>query len=114
MSTSGTITMSTNPLVFRTPSPYACRKMLDLQHQYNNCTTIPHMRMGLTYWGPPSCAGLLYSCCIGVVQESNPLLVIQLLTFLSFLDFLQQEMNDKKIFRVLILMPLIVSTSPCF
>jgi hypothetical protein len=48
------------------------RKMLDLQHQYNNCTTIPHMRVGPTYWGPPSCEGLLYSCCIGVVQESNP------------------------------------------
>jgi hypothetical protein len=47
--------------------------MLDLQHQYNNCTTIPHMRVGLTYWGPPSCEGLLYNCCISVVQESNPL-----------------------------------------
>jgi hypothetical protein len=47
-------------------------KMLDLQHQYNNCTTIPHMRVGPTYWGPPSCEGLLCSCCIGVVQESNP------------------------------------------
>jgi hypothetical protein len=23
--------------------------MLDLQHQYNNCTTIPHMRVGPTY-----------------------------------------------------------------
>jgi len=46
--------------------------MLDLQHQYNNCTTIPHMRVGPTYWGPPSYEGLLYSCCIGVVQESNP------------------------------------------
>jgi hypothetical protein len=45
--------------------------MLDLQHQYNNCTTIPHMRVGPTYWSPPSCEGLLYSCCIGVVQESN-------------------------------------------
>jgi hypothetical protein len=45
--------------------------MLDLQHQYNNRTTIPHMRVGPTYWGPPSCKGLLYSCCIGVVQESN-------------------------------------------
>jgi hypothetical protein len=31
------------------------------------------MRVGLTYWGPPSCEELLYSCCIGVVQESNPL-----------------------------------------
>jgi hypothetical protein len=50
------------------------RKMLDLQHQYNNCTTILHMRVGPTYWGPPSCEGLLYNCCIGVVQESNPLL----------------------------------------
>jgi hypothetical protein len=46
--------------------------MLDLQHQYNNCTTIPHMRVGPTYWGLPSCEGLLCSCCIGVVQESNP------------------------------------------
>jgi hypothetical protein len=48
-------------------------KMLDLQHQYNNCTTISHMRVSPTYWGPLSCEGLLYSCCIGVVQESNPL-----------------------------------------
>jgi hypothetical protein len=31
------------------------------------------MRVGPTYWGPPSCEELLYSCCIGVVQESNPL-----------------------------------------
>jgi hypothetical protein len=53
--------------------PYNQRKMLDLQHQYNNCTTIPHMRVGPTYWGPSSCEGLLYSCCIGVVQESNPI-----------------------------------------
>jgi hypothetical protein len=29
---------------------FSCeRKMLDLQHQYNNYTIIPHMRMGLTY-----------------------------------------------------------------
>jgi hypothetical protein len=49
------------------------RKMLDLQHQYNNCTTTPHMKVGPTYWGPPSCEELLYSCCIGVVQESNPI-----------------------------------------
>jgi hypothetical protein len=46
--------------------------MLDLQHQYNNRTTIPHMRVSPTYWGLPSCEGLLYSCCIRVVQESNP------------------------------------------
>jgi hypothetical protein len=30
------------------------------------------MRVGLTYWGPPSCERLLYSCCIGVIHESNP------------------------------------------
>jgi len=46
-------------------------KILDLQHQYNNCTTIPHMRVSPTYWDSPSCEELLYSCCIGVVQESN-------------------------------------------
>jgi hypothetical protein len=33
------------------------------------------MRVGPTYWGPLSCKGLLYSCCISVVQESNPLLI---------------------------------------
>jgi hypothetical protein len=47
--------------------------MLDLQHQYNNCTTIPHMKVGPTCWGPPSCEGLLCRCCIGVVKESNPI-----------------------------------------
>jgi hypothetical protein len=52
-----------------------CWKMLDLQHQYNNYTTIPHMRVGFTYWGPPLCEGLLYSCYIGVVQESNLIFV---------------------------------------
>jgi len=47
--------------------------MLDLQHQYNNCTTTPHMRVDPSIiWGPTSCEGLLYSCCIGVVKESNP------------------------------------------
>jgi hypothetical protein len=54
---------------------YIYRKMLDLQHQYNNCTTIPHMRVGPIYWGPPSCEGLLYSCCIRIVQESNPIYI---------------------------------------
>jgi hypothetical protein len=46
--------------------------MLDLQHQYNNCTTISHMRVGPIHCGPPSCEGLLCSCCDGIVQESNP------------------------------------------
>jgi hypothetical protein len=34
------------------------------------------MRMSSTHWGPPSCEGLLCTCCDGVVQESNPLIVI--------------------------------------
>jgi hypothetical protein len=49
--------------------------MLDLQHQYNNRATILHMRVGPTYWDPPSCEELLYSCYIGVVQESNLLIL---------------------------------------
>jgi len=44
----------------RGPGTYILRKMLDLQHQYNNSTTIPHMRVGSTYWDPPSCEELLY------------------------------------------------------
>jgi hypothetical protein len=43
--------------------------MLDFKHQYNNCTTISHMRVDPTYWGPPSCEELLYSCYINVVQK---------------------------------------------
>jgi len=39
-----------------------------VQHQYNNCTTTPHMKVGPSMWDPPSCEGLLYSCCIGVVN----------------------------------------------
>jgi hypothetical protein len=39
-----------------------------VQHQYNNCTTTPHMRVGPSMWDPPSCEGLLYSCCIDVVN----------------------------------------------
>jgi hypothetical protein len=46
--------------------------MLDLQYQYNNCTTTPHMKVDPIHWGPPSCEGLLCSCCDDVVQESNP------------------------------------------
>jgi hypothetical protein len=39
-----------------------------VQHQYNNCTATPHMRVGPSMWDPPSCEGLLYSCCIDVVN----------------------------------------------
>jgi hypothetical protein len=48
------------------------RKMLNLQHQYNNHTTIPHMRVDPTHWSPHSCEGLMCGCCDGVVYESNP------------------------------------------
>jgi hypothetical protein len=51
---------------------FLSRKILDLQHQYNNCTTTPHKRVGPTHWSPPSCEELLCSSCDGVVQESNP------------------------------------------
>jgi hypothetical protein len=47
--------------------------MLNLQHQYNNCTTTPHMKVSSTQWDPSSCEGLLCSCCNSVVQESNPI-----------------------------------------
>jgi hypothetical protein len=46
--------------------------MLNLQHQHNNHTTTPHMRVDPTHWGPLSCEGLLCGCCDGVVYESNP------------------------------------------
>jgi hypothetical protein len=44
------------------------RVLILVQHQYNNCTTTPHMRVGPSMWDSPSCEGLLYSCCIGVVN----------------------------------------------
>jgi len=49
------------------------KKILDLQHQYNNCTITLHMKVGLIYWGSPLCERLLCSCCDSVVQELNPL-----------------------------------------
>jgi hypothetical protein len=47
---------------------YRIRDLILVQHQYNNCTTTPHMRVGSSMWDPSSCEGLLYSCCIGVVN----------------------------------------------
>jgi hypothetical protein len=44
------------------------RDLILVQHQYNNCTTTPHMRVDPSMWDSPSCEGLLYSCCIGVVN----------------------------------------------
>jgi hypothetical protein len=34
-------------------------KMLNLQHQHNNYTTTPYMRVDPTHWGPHSCEELL-------------------------------------------------------
>jgi hypothetical protein len=45
--------------------------MLDLQYQYNNYTTTPHMRVDHTHCDPSSCKWLLCSCCDSVVQESR-------------------------------------------
>jgi hypothetical protein len=52
---------------FKSHMTFENRKMLNLQHQHHNYTTIPHMRVGLTYWSPPLCEGLLCGCCDGVV-----------------------------------------------
>jgi hypothetical protein len=65
-----------NPAVVRVQPNlklFIFRKMLNLQHQPNNHTTTPHMRVDPTHWGPLSCEGLLCGCCDGVVYESNPL-----------------------------------------
>jgi hypothetical protein len=48
-----------------------------VQHQYNNCTTTLHMRVGSSMWNPPSCERLLYSCYIDIVN----------LTFFRFYSF---------------------------
>jgi hypothetical protein len=53
------------------------RDLILVQHQYNNCTTTPHMRVGPSMWDPPSCEGLLYSCCIGVVNLTFSFFLIQ-------------------------------------
>jgi hypothetical protein len=47
-------------------SGFSFRKMLKLQHQHNNHTTTPHMRVDSSVWGPLSCEGLC-GYCDGVV-----------------------------------------------
>jgi hypothetical protein len=47
---------------------YIYRDLILVQHQYNNCTTTPHMRVGPSMWDSPSCEELLYNYCIGVVN----------------------------------------------
>jgi len=47
---------------------YRERDLILVQYHHNNCTTTLHMRVDPSVWDPPSCEGLLYSCCIGVVN----------------------------------------------
>jgi hypothetical protein len=44
--------------------------LIPTQHHHNNCTTPPHMGVGPTHWAPPTCEGMLCSCCGGVVNLS--------------------------------------------
>jgi hypothetical protein len=44
------------------------RDLIHALHHHNKCTTTPHMRMGPSVWSPPSCEGLLCTCCVGVVN----------------------------------------------
>jgi len=44
------------------------RDLIHTQHHHNNHTSTPHMSVGPSVWGPPSCEGLLCGCCIGVVN----------------------------------------------
>jgi hypothetical protein len=40
--------------------------MLNLQHHHNNHTTTFHTKVDSTHWGPPSCEGLLWWCCVWI------------------------------------------------
>jgi hypothetical protein len=59
-------------LIFYGPEIMTTRKkkrdLIHTQHHHNNHTTTPHMRVGPSVWGPPSCEGLLCDCCVGVVN----------------------------------------------
>jgi hypothetical protein len=43
------------------------------------------MRVGLSMWDPPSCEGLLYSCCIDVV---NLIFSVKITCYLNSMCFL--------------------------
>jgi hypothetical protein len=60
---------------------YFIWKMLDLQHQYNNCTTIPHMRVGFTGAHPH-----VRGCCtvVVLVLYKNQISFYIILYLLSF------------------------------
>jgi hypothetical protein len=50
------------------------RDLIHTQHQHNNHTTTPHMSVGPSVWGPPSCEGLLCWCCkFNIFQLLTPM-----------------------------------------
>jgi hypothetical protein len=64
--------------------PYKKRDLIHTQHHHNNHTTIPHMRVGPSVWGPPSCEGLLCDCCVGVVNLTFSIKKYHTIDFLTF------------------------------
>jgi hypothetical protein len=47
---------------------FVTRDLIPALHHHNKCTTPPHMRVDSTHWAPPSCEGVLCSCCVGAVN----------------------------------------------
>jgi hypothetical protein len=59
---------------------------------YNTNTTTPHRRVGPSMWDPPSCEGLLYSCCIGVVNITFSLIELNAHLYLSkWVEFISKD-----------------------
>jgi len=69
------------------------RDLIHTQHHHNNHTTIPHMRVGPSVWGPPSCEELLCDCCVGDVNLTFSLI--------SIFHFSRFNRNDKPACRFL-------------
>jgi hypothetical protein len=58
------------------------RDLIHTQHHHNNHTSTPHMSVGPSVWGPPSCEGLLCGCCIGVVNLTFSYIYIYIIQLL--------------------------------
>jgi hypothetical protein len=52
------------------------------------------MRVDPTHLGLPSCEGLLYTCCDGVVQESNPFLKKVILETITIFGIIRKIKSD--------------------
>jgi hypothetical protein len=81
--------------------------LIHTQHHHNNHTTTPHMRVGPSVWGPPSCEGLLCDCWVGVVnltfsfRKSNFMIIYILFQVLFSLrlnktKFIQPRLKKEK------------------